>query len=139
MSPLLDLLQQQEDTLNQMLALLDEEFDLLKQRKALALPELTEKKQQLLATLAQNDQTIATTLSDHQLQPELEPFRQRLLTTLQACQERNEVNGKLIELNLLSNRKLATELCQLRDKNKLTYDNRGNTQPGKNGSLNIKA
>lgn len=139
MSPLLDLLQQQEDTLNQMLALLDEEFDLLKQRKALALPELTEKKQQLLATLAQNDQTIATTLSDHQLQPELEPFRQRLLTTLQTCQERNEVNGKLIELNLLSNRKLATELCQLRDKNKLTYDNRGNTQPGKNGSLNIKA
>lgn len=139
MSPLLDLLQQQEDTLNQMLALLDEEFDLLKQRKALALPELTEKKQQLLATLAQNDQTIASTLSDHQLQPELEPFRQRLLTTLQACQERNEVNGKLIELNLLSNRKLATELCQLRDKNKLTYDNRGNTQPGKNGSLNIKA
>ena len=58
---------------------------------------------------------------------------------LQSCQERNEVNGKLIELNLLSNRKLAAELCQLRDKNKLTYDNRGNTQPGKNGSLNIKA
>ena len=63
----------------------------------------------------------------------------RILTNLQSCQERNEVNGKLIELNLLSNRKLAADLCLLRDKNKLTYDHRGNTQPGKNGSLNIKA
>ncbi|GAA4496788.1 flagellar protein FlgN [Pseudaeromonas paramecii] len=139
MSPLLDLLQQQEDTLNQMLALLEEEFGLLKQRKALALPELTEKKQQLLATLAQNDHAIAEALPDTNLQQEFAAFRQRILSQLQACQERNEVNGKLIELNLLSNRKLAAELCQLRDKNKLTYDNRGNTQPGKNGSLNIKA
>lgn len=139
MSQLFDLLEQQEDTLIQMLALLEEEFDLLKQRKALALPELAEKKQQLLTTLAQTDQAIAKALPEHDLQPDLAPFRQCILTHLQACQERNEVNGKLIELNLLSNRKLAAELCQLRDKNKLTYDNRGNTQPGKNGSLNIKA
>ena len=50
----------------------------------------------------------------------------------------NDINGRLLELSIVSNRRLATFLSQLRDRNSLTYDAKGNTRSGTR-SYGIKA
>ena len=57
---------------------------------------------------------------------------------LDACQEQNDLNGRLLELSIVSNRRLASFLSKLRDRNSLTYDAKGNTRSGTR-SFGIKA
>ena len=63
---------------------------------------------------------------------------QALQAKLEACQEQNNLNGRLLELSIISNRRLASFLSKLRDSNSLTYDAKGNTRSGTR-SLGIKA
>jgi flagellar biosynthesis protein FlgN len=138
MMDLPSLLHAQDEYLSQMQDLLAEEFDLLKQHQALALPALAERKQQLLATIESLDKTLAE-LPD--LQQRLIAFPaqlQALQTKLDACQEQNDLNGRLLELSIISNRRLASFLSKMRDRNSMTYDAKGNTRSGTR-SLGIKA
>ena len=59
MMDLPSLLHTQDDYLTQMQGILEEEFSLLEQHQALALPALTERKQLLLAAIETLDQTLA--------------------------------------------------------------------------------
>lgn len=59
MMDLPSLLHTQDDYLSQMQGILEEEFSLLEQHQALALPALTERKQQLLAAIETLDKTLA--------------------------------------------------------------------------------
>lgn len=138
MMDLPSLLHAQDEYLSQMQDLLAEEFDLLKQHQALALPALAERKQQLLVAIESLDKTLAE-LPD--LQQRLSAFPtqlQALQTKLDACQEQNDLNGRLLELSIVSNRRLASFLSKLRDRNSLTYDAKGNTRSGTR-SQGIKA
>ncbi|MBV7438447.1 flagellar protein FlgN [Aeromonas encheleia] len=138
MMDLPSLLHAQDEYLSQMQALLAEEFDLLKQHQALALPALAERKQQLLATIEALDKSLAE-LPD--LRQQLSAFPAQLhslQTKLDACQEQNDLNGRLLELSIVSNRRLASFLSKLRDRNSLTYDAKGNTRSGTR-SQGIKA
>jgi len=139
MTELSELLQQQDKLLDDMMLLLEEEFTLLKQRHALSLPDIASKKQLLLEQLQHNDASI----SRHPDQPQLNgPFsaqKEHLVEKLRQCQERNEVNGKLLELSLASNRRLAGVLTQIRDRNSMTYDNKGTAHAVGNMNLNLKA
>ncbi|PJC93932.1 flagellar protein FlgN [Aeromonas lusitana] len=132
------LLTAQDEYLSQMQAILAEEFDLLKQHQALALPALAERKQQLLATIEALDKRLAE-LPD--LRQQLAAFPAELSalqTKLDACQEQNDLNGRLLELSIISNRRLASFLSKMRDRNSMTYDAKGNTRSGTR-SLGIKA
>jgi flagella synthesis protein FlgN len=62
----------------------------------------------------------------------------QLRAKLDACQAQNDINDRLLELSILTNRRLATFLSQLRDRNSLTYDAKGNTRSGTR-SYGIKA
>lgn len=138
MMDLPSLLHAQDEYLSQMQGLLAEEFDLLKQHQALALPALAERKQRLLLAIETLDKTLAE-LPD--LQQRLAAFPAELSalqTKLDACQEQNDLNGRLLELSIISNRRLASFLSKLRDRNSLTYDAKGNTRSGTR-SLGIKA
>ncbi|MGY3855903.1 MULTISPECIES: flagella synthesis protein FlgN [Aeromonas] len=138
MMDLAELLRAQDDHLSQMQGVLAEEFDLLKQHRALALPALAERKQQLLAAIETLDQTLA---KQPDLRQQLSAFPaqlQALQSKLDACQEQNDLNGRLLELSIISNRRLASFLSKLRDSNSLTYDAKGNTRSGTR-SLGIKA
>lgn len=138
MMDLPSLLRAQDDNLSQMQGLLAEEFDLLKAHRALALPALADRKQQLLVAIETLDKTLAE-LPD--LQQQLNAFPNELQTLqakLGACQEQNDLNGRLLELSIISNRRLASFLSKLRDSNSLTYDAKGNTRSGTR-SLGIKA
>ncbi|ARW81445.1 Flagellar biosynthesis protein FlgN [Aeromonas salmonicida] len=132
------LLHTQDEYLSRMQGLLEEEFNLLKQHQALALPELAERKQKLLADIEVLDQTLARL---PELQQQLSAFPEQmnaLREKLDTCQEQNDVNGRLLELSIVSNRRLASFLSQLRDRNSLTYDAKGNTRSGTR-SFGIKA
>jgi flagella synthesis protein FlgN len=76
MMDLPSLLRAQDDNLSQMQGLLAEEFDLLKAHRALALPALADRKQQLLVAIEMLDKTLAE-LPD--LQQQLGAFPTQLL------------------------------------------------------------
>lgn len=138
MMDLPSLLRAQDDNLSQMQGLLAEEFDLLKAHRALALPALADRKQQLLVAIETLDKTLAE-LPDLQQQLDAFPSElQALQAKLGACQEQNDLNGRLLELSIISNRRLASFLSKLKDSNSLTYDAKGNTRSGTR-SLGIKA
>ena len=138
MMDLVELLHAQDDNLSQMQGLLAEELDLLKAHRALALPALADRKQQLLVAIETLDKTLA---GQPDLQQRLGAFPdqlQALQAKLEACQEQNNLNGRLLELSIVSNRRLASFLSKLKDSNSLTYDAKGNTRSGTR-SLGIKA
>lgn len=138
MMDLPSLLRAQDDNLSQMQGLLAEEFDLLKAHRALALPALADRKQQLLVAIETLDKTLA---GQPDLQQRLGAFPdqlQALQAKLEACQEQNNLNGRLLELSIVSNRRLASFLSKLRDSSSLTYDAKGNTRSGTR-SFGIKA
>ena len=138
MMDLPSLLHTQDDYLTRMQDILEEEFNLLKQHQALALPELSERKQQLLTAIEALDKTLAE-LPDLAQQLVAYPDQMaQLQIKLDACQNQNEINGRLLELSIVSNRRLAGFLSQLRDRNSLTYDAKGNTRSGTR-SYGIKA
>ncbi|MFM4825510.1 flagella synthesis protein FlgN [Aeromonas bivalvium] len=130
MMDLAELLQRQHDQLAQMQALLTEEFALLTQRRALELPPLAQRKQQLLGAIEALDDTL-TQQSDLPAQLASQPdLMARITDSLAACQQQNDINGRLLELSMVANRRLAGFLSQLRDRNSLTYDAKGNTRSG---------
>ncbi|MEW7864246.1 flagella synthesis protein FlgN [Aeromonas diversa] len=138
MNDLPSLLNIQSTHLADMLTLLKEEQGLLEQRQALSLPDLLKRKQELANHIQAIDQLIAA-------QPDIktalacyQPAVSHLTDQLQACQEQNDINGKLLELNITANRRLAGLLTQLRDRSSLTYDAKGNTRAGTR-SRGIKA
>ena len=138
MMDLPSLLRDQDNNLSQMQGLLAEEFDLLKAHRALALPALADRKQQLLVAIEMLDKTLAE-LPDLQQQLGAFPTQlQALQAKLEACQEQNNLNGRLLELSIVSNRRLASFLSKLRDSSSLTYDAKGNTRSGTR-SFGIKA
>ncbi len=139
MSDLIELLQSQDSQLDALYVLLEQEMALLQQRNALALPDLAQQKQALLQQIQYQDQQISQHPEHERLAADLATLRQGLIDKLQRCQERNEVNGKLIEMSLTSNRRLATVLTQIRDRNSTTYDNKGTPRASGGLNLNIKA
>lgn len=130
MMNLAELLQRQHDQLAQMQALLTEEFALLTQRRALELPPLAQRKQQLLGAIEALDETLVQQ-PDLPAQLASQPdLMARITDSLAACQQQNDINGRLLELSMVANRRLAGFLSQLRDRNSLTYDAKGNTRSG---------
>ena len=138
MMDLPSLLRAQDDNLSQMQGLLAEEFDLLKAHRALALPALADRKQQLLVAIEMLDKTLAELPDLQQQLGACPPQLQALQAKLEACQEQNNLNGRLLELSIVSNRRLASFLSKLRDSSSLTYDAKGNTRSGTR-SFGIKA
>ena len=139
MTLLPELLERQNLLLDSLLTLLEEEFNLLKQRQVSELPEIANQKQQLLEQLQQQDHQISQHPDRDALKDELSPLKEMLVEKLRDCQEKNEVNGKLIELNLAANRRLGSVLTQLRDRNSMTYDSKGSARAFGGSNLNLKA
>lgn len=138
MMDLPSLLHTQGEHLSQMQSILEEEFSLLEKHQALALPELTERKQLLLAEIESLDKQLAQLPELAQQLAAYPDEMTRIREKLDACQEQNDLNGRLLELSIVSNRRLASFLSQLRDRNSLTYDAKGNTRSGTR-SFGIKA
>lgn len=130
-----DLLQQQQNLLLALQDVLDQEFAALKHRKVMELTPLASRKTEILSQLTQLDAQIKQNATPD----EYKNWRNDLHTILQACREKNEVNGKLIEMNLIASRKLSSILAKARDNDSITYNDHGLTQPRSSLPLGIKA
>lgn len=129
------LLQQQQKLLTALKHVLEQEFAALKQRQVMDLTDLANHKMSLLAQLTELDSQVQqTTTTD-----EYKIWRNNFHDVLRSCREKNEVNGKLIEMNLVASRKLGSILAKARDNDAMTYNDHGLTQPRSSLPLGIKA
>ena len=134
-----EILKAQDNLLIELSKILQEEFALLKERKALDLPSLNERKSKCLIDLQTNDQSLKIHSQRARLGQDLLKIKNMLTDKLKACQEQNDINGRLIELNLAANRRLASALIQIRDTSTMTYDDKGNKNALRGRHLNIDA
>ena len=129
------LLQQQQNLLLALQDVLEREFVALKHRNVIELVPLANSKTKVLSQLTQLDEQVqkSVTPAEYQL------WRKDLHSHLLACRDKNEVNGKLIEMNLIASRKLGSILAKARDNDAVTYNDHGLTQPRSSLPLGIKA
>lgn len=121
------LLNSQRQTLTQLRAAIDEEKQALSQQQAESLLSVAEQKRQLLMQLQQVDQQLADHSDKALLNTDYADDVAGIREALDQCQQANEANAKLIELNLASINRLASALQASRNANSLTYDGKGKT------------
>lgn len=142
-TPLLQLLNDQLERLQALHELQTLELEVLEQRNAPALEELTERKGVLLSNIEHGDKEIAEHPNAEQLkaakqQPELQEALLAIQTLLELVQEQNSVNGQVVRLTLGRIQTLKQNLQSLHGDTAMTYDEKGHTRSGLSGK-GIKA
>ena len=125
-----DLVARQQELLRLMLKLLKDELELLKNRKAESLPAISRQKVDVLNQIRQIDQAMGSHPEVARLKGDLQEERRKISQLLEECQTQNAVNGRLIEMQLASNRRLSSMLSKLRDRSSMTYDKSGLSHSG---------
>lgn len=128
MTALLELLGLQVSNVEQLLALLTAEKSALESRDVTALEKLSQEKQQQITQIAELDVKISQHANAAELLTTYLSQKQQIETELTQCQELNDVNGKLIELNLRNTRRLSDTIIRSRSRNNITYDKLGRTR-----------
>ena len=125
-----DLVARQQELLRLMLKRLKDELELLKNRKAESLPAISRQKVDVLNQIRQIDQAMGSHPEVARLKGDLQEERRKISQLLEECQNQNAVNGRLIEMQLASNRRLSSMLSKLRDRSSMTYDKSGLSHSG---------
>ncbi len=133
-----ELLNRQKEVLQQINNLLREEFGALKERQAFSLPAINQKKQVLLKELSTNDQTIGKLPNRDELKTTYKKEREEIQELLKECHRQNAVNGKLIVMCMAANRRLGTTLSKIKDRNSMTYDDKGSTHSISSSGMDIQ-
>ncbi|MDA7746099.1 flagellar protein FlgN [Psychromonas sp.] len=107
--------------------LLEEEKTCLKEKSFDNLNTLLFNKQKLLQAINNANQLISTeqNLALIQEDQQLLTLKQEIETRLRECKKNNEINGKLIEMSMKSNKHLMQVLTQAKGQNSVTYDQKG--------------
>ncbi|WP_286265328.1 flagella synthesis protein FlgN [Thalassotalea atypica] len=134
------LLEEQFNLLSQLEKLLVQEKEVLQQRDSEALIALSQVKEQLLADIQTNDQTIATSqvFIQQKNSGQLSERLNDVESCLQRCKELNEVNGQIVAHSQVAIERMKSALLESRDKSSMTYDSKGKKHAGLS-SLGIKA
>ncbi len=135
---LLALLERQKLILTKLDKLLKDEFAALKNRQAFSLPQISQQKQKLLNELNANDAAIGKLPESGELKTTFRSHMEEIQKQLQNCQRQNSVNGRLIQLSIASNRRLGMTLSKLKDRNSLTYDDKGSTHSSSSTGMDIR-
>lgn len=107
--------------------MLEEEKTCLKEKRFDNLNTLLFNKQKLLQNINSTNALVSTeqNLAIIQEDNELSTTKDSIQTRLQECKKNNEINGRLIELSMKSNKHLMQLLTQAKGKNSVTYDQKG--------------
>lgn len=107
--------------------LLEEEKLCLKEKSFKNLNTLLFNKQKLLQQINSGNKSISTkeNLILIEQDPTLSSLKENIVNHLAECQKSNEVNGRLIEMSMKSNKHLMQLLTQAKGKNSITYDQKG--------------
>lgn len=123
-----ELLNHQQSQLRLLLDLTGQELALIVERKALALPPLTERKQTLLLEIQATDGRLSTHPDRALLSSTHGAQVAAIRALLRDCQEQNLVAEQVLEQSLASTRKLANTLSRLHERQSMTYDQKGHTK-----------
>ena len=107
--------------------LLEEEKLCLKEKSFGELNTLLFNKQKLLQNIGNSDKIISTeeNLAIINSDDALSDLKNDIELRLRECKKNNEINGKLIEVSMKSNKHLMQLLTQTKGKNTVTYDQKG--------------
>ena len=121
------ILQQQQS--QQLIALLEQENHALIEREPEKIPALAESNQLLLITINDCDQKIKLLLApDLTLPAELLELKKSIDNNIKLSQQKNEINGRAIDLSINSIERLQSSLIKKRAGNSMTYNQKGKTQ-----------
>jgi len=115
------------DSIQVLQKLLEEEKLCLKEKSFKNLNTLLFNKQKLLQQINSSNKTISTkeNLILIEQDPTLFSLKENIVNHLAECQKSNEVNGRLVEMSMKSNKHLMQLLTQAKGKNSITYDQKG--------------
>ncbi|WP_019616637.1 flagella synthesis protein FlgN [Psychromonas ossibalaenae] len=138
---LLSQLNQQLESINNLHAALEEETACLKEKNFSVLNDLLFKKQKLLQAIGELDKVLSTAVSQEKISTDddLSQLKLEIEKQLQACQKINDINGRLVELSMKSNKHLMQVMTQASGRNSVTYDQKGLLNGGQLLGKNIKA
>ena len=107
--------------------LLEEEKTCLKEKKFDNLSTLLFNKQKLLQNINSTNELVSTEKNLAIIQEDiaLSKIKSDIQSRLQECKKSNDINGRLVELSMKSNKHLMQILTQAKGKNSVTYDQKG--------------
>jgi len=134
-------LAQQLQNLTDLQSILEEEKCCLAEKDFNSFNEILFNKQKSLQIIATLDKQLTTekSLQDIAKSDTLSALKDNVQTLLEKCQETNNVNGKLVQLSMKSNKHLMQLMTQAKGKNSVTYDQKGTLQSGQLLGKNIQA
>jgi flagella synthesis protein FlgN len=134
-------LTEQLTALKSLAQILDAESVCLKEKTFSSLNEILFNKQKTLQAIKATDQQISTAKNlDAITQSEsLSLLKKQIDNNLQDCHKHNQINGRLIELSMKSNKHLMQLLTIATGKNSVTYDKKGTLNSGSLLGKGIKA
>lgn len=135
-----ELMDQQADYLQQLIALQAEEKECLIKRDAPALEALTQHKETLLDQIQNTDRALAEHPEKDTIES-LPPLRQKrgaIQALMQTCQSNNDVNGQLVRMTLGRIHHLKQTMQAAKSGTAITYTSKGKTSTGASGN-SIKA
>jgi flagella synthesis protein FlgN len=132
-----ELLNLQELQVEQLMALLADEKSALESRDLTILENISDEKQGTVTQIAELDVKISQHIDVAELAVKYQEQKEKIEVQLKQCQELNDVNGKLIELNLRNSKRLADTIIRSRSRNNITYDKLGRTR-GSVSTLGMK-
>ncbi|MCW8996195.1 MAG: flagellar protein FlgN [Psychromonas sp.] len=120
-------LTQQLESIQTLEETLKEETACLKEKNFSQLNTILFKKKQLLQAIADQDKTLSIPSAQTQIEQNesLRTLKNEIEQHLSACKKINNVNGRLIELSMKSNKHLMQLMKQATGKNSITYDQKG--------------
>ena len=134
-------LTQQLESIQALQQTLEEETSCLKEKNFSQLNAILFKKKKLLQTVAELDKILSTAVSQNEItqSENLLTLKNEIERQLSTCQKINDINGKLVELSMKSNKHLMQLMRQATGKNSVTYDQKGMLNSGTLLGRNIKA
>lgn len=134
-------LSQLSASLNDLQELLAEEKRCLTEKDFSSFNEILFNKQKLLQTIATLDKKLTTeqSLATINQSDELKSLKNAIEIQLKSCQKVNNVNGKLVQLSMRSNKHLMQLMTQATGKNSVTYNQKGMLKGGQLLGRNIQA
>lgn len=134
-------LAQQLESLQSLQQTLEEETACLKEKNFSQLNTILFQKKKLLQTVAELDKILSTAASQNKIMQDesLLALKNKIEKQLSTCQKINDINGRLVELSMKSNKHLMQLMRQATGKNSVTYDQKGMLNSGTLLGKNIKA
>lgn len=120
-------LQQQLESIQALQQILEDEQICLKEKEFSVLSDLLFQKQSSLQKIAELDKRLSVTTAQAEISKDddLRTLKEQVDKQLLQCQKINDVNGKLVELSMKSNKHLMLLMKQATGKNSITYDQKG--------------